>query len=144
MPRRRASPIASSPSCARGRFELQANLARGKLVGFSGISYGVAVPPVVTKLAGDAVSLINKWDDGLYTRTFAESKRSPPLRATATRLHGSFGACRIRETVHEAQGWGVDASCEHGTAHFYLEEKKSKLTSFVITRTEGGSPCASL
>jgi hypothetical protein len=32
-----------------------------------------------------------------------------------------------------------EARCEHGTAQFYLEEK---LTSFLIMRTEGGSPCA--
>jgi hypothetical protein len=129
-------------TCERGRFELQANLARGKLVGFSGISHGVAVPPVVTKLAGDAMSLINKWDDGLFARTFADSMGSGRLKGAGTQLHGSLGACRVGELVHEAQGWGIDASCERGTAHFYIEEKQSRLTSFLITRTEGGSPCA--
>lgn len=129
-------------TCERGRFEVQATLARGKLVGFSGISHGVAVPPVVTKLAGDAMSLINKWDDGLFARTFADSKGSGRLKGAGAQLHGSLGACRVGEILHEAQGWGIDASCERGTAHFYIEEKKSKLTSFLIMRTEGGSPCA--
>jgi CubicO group peptidase (beta-lactamase class C family) len=129
-------------TCERGRFEVDANFARGKLLGFSGISHGVAVSPVVTKLASDAMSLINKWDDGLFTRTFADSKGSGQIKSAGALLHGSLGACRVGELVHEAQGWGIDARCDRGTAHFYLEEKKSKLASFLITRTEGGSPCA--
>lgn len=129
-------------TCERGRFEVQANFARGKLLGFEGISHGVAVPPVVAKLAGDAMSLINKWDDGLFARTFADSNLRGRLSGAGAQLHGSLGACRVGEIVHEAQGWGIDASCERGSAHFYVEENRSKLTRFSIRRTEGGSPCA--
>lgn len=129
-------------TCERGRFEVQANLARGKLVSFSGTSHGVAVPPVVTRLAGDAMSLINKWDDGLFARTFADSKQSGRLKGAVAQLHGNLGACRVGEIVHEAQGWGIDARCERGTAHVSIEEKQSRLTSFQILRIEGGSPCA--
>ena len=128
-------------TCERGRFEVQANLVRGKLAGFAGISHGVAVPPVVTKLAGDAMSLINQWDDRLFARTFADSKQAEQRKADGAQLHGSLGACRVNELVQEAQGWGIDARCERGTAHFYLEETKSRLTRFMVTRTEGGSPC---
>jgi CubicO group peptidase (beta-lactamase class C family) len=129
-------------TCERGHFEVQANFARGKLVGFSGISRGVAIPPVVAKLAGDAISLINKWDDGLFSRTFADSKGSGQVKSASAQLYGSLGVCRVGELMHEAQGWGIDARCNRGTAHLYVEEKKSKLTSFLITGTEGASPCS--
>ena len=129
-------------TCERGRFEVQAQLAHGKLGGFSGISHGVEIPPATKKLAGDALALIDKWNDGVFTRTFADPKSAAQIKAGSARLHAALGSCRIAELVHEAQGWGIDASCDRGTAHFYLEEKASKLTTFQVTRTEGVSPCA--
>jgi hypothetical protein len=128
-------------TCERGRFEVQASLARGKLAGFTGISHGVAVPPLVTRLAGDATSLINHWDDRLFARTFADPNLRGRLQGAGARLHGSLGACRVAEIVHEAQGWGFDAACERGTAHFYLQDNQSRLTILQATRIDGGSPC---
>ncbi len=129
-------------TCERGRFEVEAQLVRGKLGGFTGISHGVEIPAAVKKLAGDALSLLDKWNDDVFTRTFADPKVAPVIKAGHAQLHARLGSCRIGEMVHEAQGWGIDASCDRGTAHFYLEEKTSKLTTLRVTRTEGVSPCA--
>jgi CubicO group peptidase (beta-lactamase class C family) len=129
-------------TCERGHFEVQARLVRGKLGGFSGLSHGVDVPPAVKKLAADALSLIDKWSDGVFASTFADPKVVAAIKGGSTQLHASLGSCRIGEVVREGEGWGIDATCNRGTAHFYLEEKASKLTSFLVTRTEGTSPCA--
>ena len=130
-------------TCERGRFEVEAQLVRGKLGGFTGISHGVEIPPLVKTLASDALSLIDKWNAGVFTHTFADPKVAPAIKAGSAQLHARLGSCHIGELVHEAQGWGIDATCDHGTAHFYLEEKRSKLTTFLVTRTEGVSPCTS-
>jgi hypothetical protein len=129
-------------TCERGRLEVEVELVRGKLGGFSGISHGVDVPPVVKTLAGDALSLLDKWNDAVFTRTFADPKVGPVIKGESARLHESLGTCHVDEIVHEAQGWGIDVTCGHGTAHFYFEEKKSKLTQILVTRADGGSPCA--
>ena len=129
-------------TCERGRFEVEAPLVHGKLGGFTGISHGVAIPPAVKKLAGDALSLQDKWSDAVFARTFADPKVRPAIVDGSARLHARLGGCRIGELVHEAMGWGIDATCDRGTAHFYLEAKASKLTSFLVTRTEGVSACA--
>jgi CubicO group peptidase (beta-lactamase class C family) len=129
-------------ACEHGRFELEAQLVRGKLGGFTGVSHGVDVPPVVKTLASDALSLIDTWSDAVFTRAFADPKVQPAIKGGSAQLHASLGSCRIGELTHEAQGWGIDATCDRGTAHFYFEEKTSKLTSFRVTRIEGVSPCA--
>ncbi|HEY1550797.1 MAG TPA: serine hydrolase domain-containing protein [Kofleriaceae bacterium] len=128
-------------TCERGRFEVQARLGHDKLAGFSGISRGVDVPPAVKKLAVDALSLIDKWSDGVFARTFADPKGAPVIKDGSARLHAALGSCRIAELMQETQGWGIDATCDRGTAHFYFEEKASKLTSFLITHADGVSSC---
>jgi hypothetical protein len=141
---RATSPTAATfaLTCERGRLEVEGQLVRDKLGGFSGISHGVDIPPEVKKLAGDALSLLDKWNDGVFTRTFADPKVVSVIKGGSAQLHASLGHCRIDELVHEAQGWGIDTTCDRGTAHFYLEEKTSKLTTLRVTRTEGMSPCA--
>ena len=74
--------------------------------------------------------------------TFADPKAGPVIKSESARLHESLGTCRVDEIVHEAQGWGIEAACSHATAHFYVEEKKSKLTQILVTRTDVASPCA--
>ena len=129
-------------TCEHGRFEVEVELVHGKLGGFSGISHDVEVPPAVKKLASDALSLLDKWNDAVFTHTFADPKVATTIKGGSAQLHASLGHCRIAELVHEAQGWGIDATCDRGTAHFYLEEKAAKLTTMRVTRTEGTSPCA--
>ena len=128
-------------TCERGRFEVQAVLVRGKL-GAHRDPHDVEIPGPVKKLAADALSLGDKWNDGVFARTFANPKAAAAMKAGSAQLHASLGSCRIGELVHEAMGWGIDATCDRGTAHFYLEAKAAKLTSFLVTRTEGRTPCA--
>jgi CubicO group peptidase (beta-lactamase class C family) len=129
-------------TCERGRFEVQAELVRGKLGGFTGISRGIEIPAVVKTLATDALSLIDTWNDAVFARTFANPKAVDAVKSGSAQQHASFGGCRVGEIVHEAQGWGVDATCDRGTIHFYLETKGSKLSRFQVTHVDAGSPCA--
>jgi hypothetical protein len=129
-------------TCERGRFEVETDLVHGKLGGFNGISHGVEIPPVVKTLATDSLSLMDKWNEAVFARTFADPKVSELIKTTNERMHGTLGNCHVSELVHQAQGWGFEATCDRGTAHFYLEEKKGKLTTILITGVDGGSPCS--
>ena len=77
----------------------------------------------------------------VFARTF-DPKVVAAIKSGSAQLHSALGSCRIGEIVHETRGWGIDTSCDRGSAHFYLEEKASKLTTFRVTHTEGMSPCA--
>ncbi|HEY0251721.1 MAG TPA: serine hydrolase domain-containing protein [Kofleriaceae bacterium] len=139
---RSATDVTFTLTCERGKLEVAANLLHGKLGGFSGISHGVEIPPAVKTLTTDAITLIDKWNDPVFTRTFADPKSSAALKIGMTQLHGNLGSCHVSELEHEAQGWGIDATCDRGTAHFYVEEAKGKLTRILVTHTDGNLTCA--
>lgn len=124
--------------CERGRFEVQTSLVRGKLGGFSGFSRGDATPEL-QKLATDALSLIDTWDDAVFDRTFDPAGRAV-VKAGSAKLHATLGSCQ-GEVVHEASGWGIDATCTRGTAHLSIVENAGRLTRFLIERASVTATC---
>jgi CubicO group peptidase (beta-lactamase class C family) len=126
---RSATEVTFAMTCERGTFELTMNFVGDKLGGFSGVSRQVPVPPEITRAANASMSLLARWDEGLFARTFANAKVVRGLiKQSSEFLRADLGACKSADVVHEALGWGFDATCERGKVHFYMELDGAKIT----------------
>jgi len=126
-------------TCEHGELEMSTDIAPdGRLGGFTGISHKVPVPADITRAANAWMSLMARWDDGLYARTFADPKQREDVKRGAQVIHTDVGTCKPREIVHEGTSWGFDTTCEHGKVHFYIELEGGKIKERSAQRLEGG------
>jgi CubicO group peptidase (beta-lactamase class C family) len=125
-------------TCERGVLEMQTSIAPdGRLTGFNGISRRVAVPAEVPRAAKAWMSLIARWDDAVFARTFADPKQRSTVQRESEFFRGDVGPCKAAEFVHEATGWGFDATCERGKLHFTMDLRDAKITETRTQRLEG-------
>lgn len=140
------SPLSAhfSMTCERGSFDLAVDISPTGLVrGFAGTSRHVEPPPEVKKAAGAALSLIGRWDERAFERSFADptTTRERNQRADAS-LRSSHGACKLKELSHEINWWRVEASCDRGGDIVgNMTMSGSKIASFDVRQlTQGVCP----
>ncbi|MFT3695677.1 MAG: serine hydrolase domain-containing protein [Kofleriaceae bacterium] len=128
-------------TCERGQFEVEATLVNGKLGGFAGITRGGDVPAHVKMLATDSLALIDKWDDAVFARTFADLRVKPQIETASKRLHVGVGSCHADQIVAEATGWRIEAKCTRADLRFYFEVKTDRISTYLVTSSDNVSPC---
>lgn len=112
------SPLSAhfAMECEHGVFDLEVDLTpTGLIRGFSGRSRHVAVPPEVANAAADALSLIGRWNERVFARSFAQP--TPTLdkyRHLYESIRGKGRTCKLEEIWHEIQWWKLRATCDHG------------------------------
>jgi CubicO group peptidase (beta-lactamase class C family) len=136
---RSATSATLALTCERGQLELSIDIGPdGRMQGFLGTSRNVAVPGDITKLANAWLALVARWDEGAYTRTFVDRKLHDQMKTVGKTVTANFGTCKIAEMVHEATGWGFDATCERGKLHFFMDLETGKIKTMDIQKLEGG------
>jgi CubicO group peptidase (beta-lactamase class C family) len=131
-------------TCERGALDLAVDITpTGQILGFSGVSHRVAVPPEVAKAAVDAMSIIGRWDERAYARSFADPARTHDLyKHGSESLRADHGACKIKELSHEIQWWKIETTCDRGGGIVAdMTMTGAKIASFSVhPATEG--PCS--
>jgi CubicO group peptidase (beta-lactamase class C family) len=114
------SPTAATlrATCDRGSFELALSIAAGsdRITGFAGTSRGVAAPARLAEQAAAIASLISRWDDAVFQRHLARTRR-PPADAQAyfADLRATYGACHVLGAVHEGLDWHMELACDRAS-----------------------------
>ncbi|APR85909.1 Beta-lactamase class C and other penicillin binding protein [Minicystis rosea] len=102
--------------CERGTFEMDVALAADDLItGFSGTSRDLPVPPELRGAADRVVGLIKKWDDAVFRKHLAKTKR--PHDETAKLfddLRNAHGACTAKSLTSTFRSRKIALECERG------------------------------
>jgi hypothetical protein len=102
--------------CERGALEMDLSLAGdGLIAGFSGTSRDVPLPAERRKIAERVVGLIAKWDDAVYRKHLARTKKTREDAARFfTDLRAAHGACSVKAQVVTMGTERIVLDCERG------------------------------
>jgi CubicO group peptidase (beta-lactamase class C family) len=102
--------------CERGTLDMEIVLgADGLIAGFVGRSRDLPVPPEIRKIADRVVGLVKKWDDGVFKKHLAQTKRP---REDAAKyfddLRAVHGTCGVKSLTNFGTDRRILVECERG------------------------------
>lgn len=131
--------------CARGTLDMDVVLAPdGRITGFSGTSRDVPVPAGRRQVAERLVGLVAKWDDGVFKKHLAGTKKT---RDDAARffaeLRATHAACSVKALVVTPGKEKIALDCERG-GEMLLElavdaKKPEEITGYGFTGVGQGT-----
>ena len=131
--------------CERGSFEMDVGLAADDLIsGFGGTSRDLPVPPELRPVADRVVGLIKKWDDGVYRKHLAKTKR--PRDETSKLfddLRAAHDACTVKSLTSTFQSRKLALECDRGgdlALHLSVDPKSAgAVTSYAFESVAHGT-----